>query len=93
MRESENLLIIITSIVSIVCWIMVLIRIFRENIGLGILGIICGLFAFIYGWVKVREYDIKGVMTWWTVAIVVGMLVQMIFGAAIVSALMQGSGA
>lgn len=49
---------------------MVLIKICQENILYGILGIICGLFALIYGWVRVTEYRIQKVMLWWTVAIV-----------------------
>ncbi len=62
----------IAGIVSIVCWILVLIKIFKDSIGLGILGIFCGIFAFIYGWIKSSEYDIKNVMFIWTLAIVVG---------------------
>ena len=46
------ILLVAVSVVSLVCWIMTLIKIFKVNIGLGILGIICGLFAFIYGWIK-----------------------------------------
>ena len=52
---------------SLVCWIIVLVKIFQDSIGLGILGILCGLFAFIYGWVKVGEDGIKKVMIVWTV--------------------------
>lgn len=71
----------LSGIVSLVCWIMVLIRIFKENIGLGILGIFCGIFAFIYGWVKVKQYNIKNVMVAWTVALLVMILAQMMGGA------------
>jgi len=71
----------VAGIVSLVCWIMVLIKIFKENIGLGILGIFCGIFAFIYGWVKVKQYNIKNVMVAWTVALLVMILAQMMGGA------------
>jgi len=83
------LLIVACGIVSVVCWVMVLIKIFKENVGLGILGIICGLFAFIYGWVKVKEYDIKKVMLWWTVAfaatIVLEVIMMVVIGATVAS--------
>ncbi|MBN1349731.1 hypothetical protein JXJ21_10000 [candidate division KSB1 bacterium] len=49
------------------CWIMVLIPLFKENVGLGILGIICGLFAFIWGWIKAKEKGLTKVMIIWTI--------------------------
>lgn len=71
----------LAGIVSLVCWIMVLIKIFKENIGLGILGIFCGIFTFVYGWVKVSQYNIKNVMMAWTIALVVLILSQALGGA------------
>lgn len=56
-------------IVSLVCWIKTLINIFKENVGLGILGLICGIFAYIYGWVKCKEYNNKKVMLVWTICV------------------------
>ena len=82
-------LVIVCGIGSVVCWIMTLIHIFRENVGLGILGIICGLFAFIYGWVKVGEYGNKKVMTWWTVFFL-GSIVLQVLAVAVVGASMAG---
>ena len=61
-------------IASLICWIMVLIKIFKDNVGLGILGIVCSLFAFIYGWVKAAEYGIKKVMLWWTILVVLAIV-------------------
>ncbi len=63
---------------SLVCWIIVLIKIFGESVGLGILGIVCGLFAFIYGWVKCAEYGIQKVMFVWTAFFGVSILLQVI---------------
>jgi hypothetical protein len=51
----------------LVCWIMVLIPTFKENVLYGILGILCGLFAFVWGWVRVKQYGIKNVMVAWTI--------------------------
>ncbi len=75
-----SILVIGISIVSVVCWIMTLIKIFKESVGLGIVGIICGLFAFIYGWVKSKEYDNKKIMVIWTIAIVVSILLNVAAG-------------
>ena len=77
------LLVGLCGIGSLVCWIIVLIQIFKENVGLGILGIICGLFAFIYGWVKAAEYGIQKVMVWWTVFFL-GSIVLQILAAAVI---------
>ncbi len=71
MTTLMSVLAVAAAVVSLVCWIMVLIKIFKDNVGLGILGIVCNLFAFIYGWVKVKEYNIKNVMLAWTVAYVI----------------------
>ena len=62
-------LMILTGIVSLVCWIMVLIKMFKSgNVGLGILSIFCQIVAFIWGWVKAGETGLKPVMLAWTVA-------------------------
>ena len=63
---------IIVGVGSLVCWILVLVKIFQANqIGLGILGIICPLFTFIYGWVKSGEWKIQKLMLIWTVLVVI----------------------
>lgn len=84
-----QVLLVITAIVSIVCWIMVLIKIFKENVGLGILGLICGLFAFIYGWVKVKEYAIKKVMIIWSIVFVISLILNALGAGAAFSQFMQ----
>jgi hypothetical protein len=67
---------------AIVCWIIVLIKIFQESILLGILGLLCGLFAFVYGWVKVGEYGTQKVMLIWTVLVVAGIPLYHLSGGA-----------
>jgi hypothetical protein len=86
-----GLILTVSGIVSLVCWIMVLIKIFKDNVGLGILGVICGLFAFIYGWVKVKEYDCKNVMVAWSAAMVVSIIANALGGAALFSEIMSMS--
>jgi hypothetical protein len=80
-----TILVFALSIVMLVCWIKVLIVLFsKAGVGLGILGIICQLFAFIWGWVKHKEYGLTKVMTIWTIATVLFIPVYgMTVGAAI----------
>ncbi len=64
-----SVLLIGCGLVSLVCWIMVLIPLFKnEGVLMGILGIICGLYAFIWGWMKAKQHHLQTVMLVWTVA-------------------------
>ena len=61
---------LVCGLVSLVCWIITLIQMFKSENGVlqGILGIItCGLWAFIWGWIHVKETGQKGVMIAWTI--------------------------
>lgn len=89
MEVLMTVLLAASGIVSLVCWIMILVRIFKENVGLGILGIICGLFAFIYGWVKVKEYDAKNIMLAWTIAWIVAIIANALGAGAIAREIMS----
>ena len=90
-----NLLFFLVGIVVLVCFIMVLVQMFKhEQNGLGIACIILAfctgigpLIAFVYGWIKAKEWDLKKVMLAWTVAIVLQVClligaVVMVLGAA-----------
>ena len=60
---------------TIVCWIIILIEMFkRDSVISGIIGIICGLWAFIWGWQKVNEHGKKQIMQVWTACIIVGII-------------------
>ncbi|MBK8038711.1 MAG: hypothetical protein IPK22_16515 [Verrucomicrobiaceae bacterium] len=73
-------------VVSLICWIKVLIALFKNaGVGLGILGIICSLFAFIWGWVKSGSLGLRGTMIAWTVCTVGMMAVQGKMAADMVS--------
>lgn len=52
----------------LICWIMVLMRLFKAKGALhGILGILsCGLYPFIWGWINVKALGIKNIMIAWT---------------------------
>lgn len=70
-------LFVVIAIVSLVCWIKVLIALFKNaGVGLGILGIICAIFAFIWGWVKSGSLGLRSTMIVWTLCIVGSFVVQ-----------------
>jgi hypothetical protein len=81
------ILAVIAGLTSLVCFILVLIKLFQEKGVLhGILGIICSLYPFIWGWIHATRLDIRNIMIIWSIAIVVGMIAN---GAS--QAMMQGS--
>lgn len=72
---------VIASIAALVCWIMVLIKMFQHGAtGVAIASIvliICAigpLIAFVYGWMRAREWQITNIMTIWTVCFVANIL-------------------
>ena len=71
----------IAAAVSVVCWIIVLIRMFKESAVKGIIGLICGLYAFIWGWMN-SSAGLKNIMLLWTLAIILGVIGGAIGGFA-----------
>jgi hypothetical protein len=71
----------IAGAISVVCWIIVLIRMFKESAVKGILGVICGIYAFIWGWMNAGS-GLKNVMLLWTLAILIGIVGGAIGGFA-----------
>ncbi|HEX6899212.1 MAG TPA: hypothetical protein VF789_05840 [Thermoanaerobaculia bacterium] len=62
----------LASIVCLVCWILVLIKMFPAEGPLkGILAIICGLYAFIWGWMNASRFNLRNIMLAWTIGILV----------------------
>ena len=58
---------------SLVCFVIVVIKLFKEKGVLhGILGIICSLYTFIWGWIESGRLGIKNIMMAWTALIVAG---------------------
>ncbi len=69
---------ILASLVSLVCLVLVLVKMFpKEGVLKGILGIICGLYAFIWGWQHKDELANKNIMPVWTGAIVLGLIANL----------------
>jgi hypothetical protein len=64
---------ILTTLGAIGCWIFVLIKMFNTEGALkGILGFICALYAFIWGWMNADSQGIRQIMLIWTGLIVAG---------------------
>ena len=64
---------------SLVCFIMVLIKLFKEKGALhGILGLICGLYTFIWGWIESGRLGIKNIMLIWTGLLVVNIILAVV---------------
>lgn len=65
----------LAGIASFVCFIMVLIKLFqRKGVLHGILGLICSIYTFIWGWMSVDENANRQVMQAWTGAILAGIV-------------------
>jgi hypothetical protein len=70
---------ILIDIACFVCWILVLVKIFQnDNVWLGVLGIFCPLFAFIYGWIKSNEWAIQKIMGLWTALVAVAFFMSIV---------------
>jgi len=62
----------LASVACLIPLILVVIKMFQAKGPLhGILGIICGLYAFIWGWMNAEQQGLKKVMIIWTVLIIV----------------------
>ena len=75
----------ILNIAAIFFLLIVLIKQFSKGGFLqGLLGMItCGLWTFIWGWIKHRQHNLTKVMTMWSVAYVVSMVIGVMFGGVI----------
>ena len=72
----------IASIASLVCFIIVLIKLFQEKGVLhGILGLICSLYTFIWGWMNVDRLGIRNIMLIWSVVLVFTIILNVMSGA------------
>ena len=66
---------------SIVCWIIVLIRMFKEaGVVHGIIGILCSLYAFIWGWLNSGKLGLRNIMIIWTLLIIAYVILASLSG-------------
>jgi hypothetical protein len=81
----------IGSIIALVCGIMVLVKLFQQEGALkGILGLICMLYTYIWGWqnIKKEELQLKNWMYVWTAAIILGIILNIV--SQVISQTFQG---
>lgn len=62
----------LAGLASLACWIMVLVKMFKtqESPLMGIIGIFCGLWAFIWGWMNAGKHGLSKIMMIWTLSFV-----------------------
>jgi hypothetical protein len=76
----------LAGLASLVFFIIVLIKLFQtKGVLHGILGIICGLYTFIWGWMNADAQGLRKTMVNWTIAIlaqIVFSILARVFGAS-----------
>jgi hypothetical protein len=76
---------IVSWIATAVAWVMgiiVLIKLFqKEGVLKGILGLICMIYTFIWGWMNHKEQNISNVMYIWSGVIVLSIIINAIVAA------------
>ncbi|MDP4624020.1 MAG: hypothetical protein NWT08_02660 [Akkermansiaceae bacterium] len=84
-------LLVVGGIGSIICWIMVLIKMFKaEKPLIAVLGILCSLWAFIWGWMKADAQGLKKIMMIWSVCIGLSVIGNIIAGAGMAAQIESG---
>jgi hypothetical protein len=62
---------------NLVCFVLVLLKLFPAEGPLkGILGIICGLYTFIWGWMNATKLGIKNILKAWTALIILSIVLN-----------------
>jgi hypothetical protein len=78
-----GILAMLVALGCLVCFIIVLIKMFQNEGALkGILGLICSLYAFIWGWMNATKLGIKNIMMIWTLLIIVAVILNFLGGFA-----------
>jgi hypothetical protein len=71
---------VLAGLASLACWIMTLIRMFGDKTDggtlKGVLGILCPIWAFIWGWMTVGKHKTNQLMLVWSAVIAVGIIVN-----------------
>ena len=76
-------LIWLLALVAFVLQILVVVKMFQNAGALhGILGLICGLYALIWGWMNANKYNIRNLMMAWTGLLVLLIILNIVFGAS-----------
>ncbi len=76
-----RILALLVGLVNLVVFIMVLIKLFQNEGALkGILGLICSLYTFIWGWMNADRLGIKNIMLLWTGLVILGLILNFTIG-------------
>jgi len=68
-------------LVCFVLQIVVLVKLFQNEGALkGILGLICGLYTFIWGWMNATKLNIKNIMLIWTILLILAIVINVMTG-------------
>ncbi len=68
-------------VAMIILQIIVVIKLFQNEGALkGILGLICGLYTFIWGWMNANKLGIKNIMIIWTLLLIAYIVLGMMGG-------------
>jgi hypothetical protein len=77
---------IASGIGSLVCMIIVLMKLFSQEGTLkGILGLFCALYAYAWGWINQKEHNLMDVMFIWTISIMLGMVARLLLDTSSLS--------
>ena len=72
---------IVVGLGCLVCFVIVLIKLFQNEGALkGILGLICGLYTFIWGWMNASRLNIRNIMMIWTALIILSIIINVVTG-------------
>jgi hypothetical protein len=64
---------------NLICLILVLIKLFPAEGPLkGILGIFCGIYTFVWGWMNADQYGIRNIMKIWTACFAASIIFQIL---------------
>lgn len=76
-----GLLAMVCSLGSLICFIIVLIKLFQnEGVVQGIIGLICGIWTFIWGWMNAGKLNFRNIMLIWTALIILSIILNIMSG-------------
>lgn len=76
-----GLLAMLCSLGSLICLIIVVIKMFQDAGAVqGIIGLICGIWAFIWGWMNAGRLNIRNIMLIWTALIILSIILNIASG-------------
>ena len=76
-----GLLAMLCSLGSLICFIIVLIKLFQNGgVVQGIIGLICGIWTFIWGWMNAGKLNFRNIMLIWTALILLSIILNIASG-------------